>query len=95
MARHNLCRISNKIGKMGIFKIILIAAAVYYLIKIILRLTAPYLLRKMFEKMNGNSPFNQTNNMNTDGEMIINKDKKRTHTDNYGGEYVEFEEIND
>ena len=78
---------------MALLKIILIAAAVYYIIKLLMRLILPFALKKLFEKMQNTTPPGQTYNNKTEGEVTIQYAKKESSTDDYHGEYVDFEEI--
>lgn len=77
---------------MGLIKIILIAAAVYYIIKIILRFTMPFLIKKFFEKMSQNMQSGYYENSTKD-EVTVQQKRKDKPKDEYGGEYVDFEEI--
>ncbi len=78
---------------MSIIRIIIIAAAVYYLIKILLRLIMPFVIKKMFDKLHQNMQGGNNNWNANDGEVTVNQKRKEKVKDNYGGEYVEFEEI--
>jgi hypothetical protein len=52
---------------MALLKIILIAAAVYYIIKLLMRLILPFALKKLFEKMQNTTPPGQTYNNKKEG----------------------------
>uniref|UniRef100_UPI00404B89A7 DUF4834 family protein n=1 Tax=Flavobacterium sp. TaxID=239 RepID=UPI00404B89A7 len=79
----------------GTLRTVLIIIVCYYILKFVLRLLAPYLLKKAMEKATNsmNEQFkNQTqqqqstNNETTDSKSKTNNTKKV-------GEYIDFEEI--
>lgn len=78
---------------MALIKIILIAAAIYYIIKIVLRLVLPFALKKFFDKMQNTATPHQTNHAKKEGEITIQYTKKEDSKGNTQGEYVDFEEI--
>ena len=71
----------------------------YYLLKVIARLFAPYLLKRMANKMNQRfqNQFNQQDSpLEKEGEVSIKTKSKKSKTDmNDMGEYVDFEELDD
>jgi flagellar biosynthesis/type III secretory pathway M-ring protein FliF/YscJ len=84
----------------GFFRTILIILLVYYGIKILTRLFAPYFLRymskKMQEKFEGQFQQQQRpqNPKQKEGETVIDKVPQQHKTsDKSVGEYVDYEEI--
>lgn len=84
----------------GFFRTILIILLVYYGIKILSRLFAPYLMRYMSKKMQqkfGGQFQQQQQRHDTqqkEGETVIDKVPPQTKTsDKNVGEYVDYEEI--
>ncbi|WP_040249678.1 DUF4834 family protein [Psychroserpens mesophilus] len=83
----------------GFFRTILIILLVYYGIKILSRLLAPYFLRYMSKKMQEKfgGQFQQQQHQNTkhkEGETVIDKVPQQHKTsDKSVGEYVDYEEI--
>lgn len=83
----------------GFLRTILIIMLVYYGIKILMRLFAPYLMKsivkkaeKRFGQQFGNQP-HQTNNK-PEGEVTIDKIPGQSKSTNKKvGEYVDYEEI--
>ena len=71
----------------------------FYLFKVIARLFAPYLLKRMANKMNQKfqNQFNQQDPpLEKEGEVSIKTNPKKSKTDtNDIGEYVDFEEVDD
>lgn len=85
-------------GPMNFLKTILILILVYYAFKIIMRLLAPYLMKKAMHKMQqkAEQQFNkqQKEDVVKEGETVIDKTPKKTKSSNKNvGEYVDFEEI--
>lgn len=78
---------------MALIKIVLIAAAVYYMIKLILRLVFPFVLKKLFEKMQERTTGHSYKETTKEGEVTIQHSKKETPKEDIQGEYVDFEEI--
>jgi len=80
---------------------ILIILLVYYALKIVLKLSKPYLMRYVAKKANerfgqafGNDPFNSPNQKQEEGKVTIDTSKATTKTSKSTvGEYVDFEEI--
>lgn len=84
----------------GFFRMILIILLVYYGIKILSRLFAPYLMRYMSKKMQQKfgGQFQQQQRQHTtqqkEGETVIDKVPHQPKTsDKNVGEYVDYEEI--
>ena len=83
----------------GFLRTILIILLVYYGIKILSRLFAPYMLRYMSKKMNERfgGQFQQQNQSETkhkEGETIIDKMPRQDTSSNKNvGEYIDYEEI--
>lgn len=84
----------------GFLRTILIILLVYYGIKILMKLFAPYVMRYMSKKMQERfgGQFQQQHNTETnrpkDGETIIDKiPERRQSSDKKVGEYVDYEEI--
>ena len=82
---------------MGFLRTIFIIILIYYVIKFIGRLLAPFAIKKMSEKMN--QDFNQrAEKRKPEGEITVenlNSKPQSTIIDNDEGEYVSFEEIKD
>lgn len=79
---------------MFLLNFILIVLIIVYGSRILVRFVLPWLLKRKFEKMQGQ--YNQqTNNSKPEGEVHINN--KTSHTSNKNtkdvGEYVEYEEV--
>lgn len=87
---------------MGFLKTIAILVMIYYALKFIGRLAAPFLLKKAAEKMG--SKFNQNfqnsqkqeAQTKSEGEVTVEKkDTKKGHFSKAEGEYIDFEDIKD
>jgi len=82
-------------------KTLLILLLVYYGLKIIFRLTKPYLVNYFIKKTNerfgqsfGGNPYNTSNNPENEGKVTIDKEPSNTKQSNPNvGEYVDYEEI--
>lgn len=83
----------------GFLRTILIILLVYYGVKILMRLFAPYFVRYMSKKMQERygGQFQQKpqeRNRPRDGETVIDKmPEQRESSDKKVGEYIDFEEI--
>ncbi|GAA0745946.1 MULTISPECIES: DUF4834 family protein [Flavobacteriaceae] len=84
----------------GFLRTILIILLVYYGIKLLMRIFAPYLMRYMSKKMQerfGGQFQQYQNNQQTqqrEGETVIDKMPERQKSSNKTvGEYVDYEEI--
>lgn len=74
----------------GLFRTILIILLVYYVIKWLVRLFFPLLLKKYF----GNPQNTQRPESNKEGDIkIVKRGKKPTGKDDSLGDYVDFEEV--
>jgi len=86
---------------MGFLRTILIILLIYYGVKILSRIFAPYLLRYMSKKMQqrfgGQSQQQQQNTYKStakEGETVIDKVPQSDKTSNKNvGEYIDYEEI--
>jgi len=84
---------------MGFLRTILIILLVYYGVKILVRLFAPYFVRymsnKMQERFGGQFQQQQRNETRTkEGETVIEKGpRSKKDSNDKVGEYVDFEEI--
>ena len=83
---------------MGLLKTIAIILLVYYAVKFAMRLFAPFLVKKMVNKMQqkAEEQFGNQQQKNTvnEGETVIDKSPKTSkNSNNNVGEYVDFEEI--
>ena len=83
----------------GLLKTILIIILVYYTLKLLARLFAPFLLRfaaKKFEQKFGNS-YNyhskDSSKQQKEGETVIDSIPKQQKSNKNVGEYIDFEEI--
>ena len=90
----------------GFFKAVLIGVAVYYVIGFVSRLLAPFLIRMFVRRMSRKfeeqvKKANQSNDQNTKkyktrqkGKTIVEyEDEKKEKKKDYGGDYVDYEEI--
>ena len=86
---------------MGFLKIIAIIVLIYYALKFIGRLAAPFLVKKMADKMNQNfqnrqSQYQQQEQSKPEGEVTVeSKQSKESKFSKTEGEYVDFEELKD
>ena len=91
---------------MAFIKAVLIGVAVYYVIGFISRLLAPFLIRIFVKRMSRKfeeqvKKANQSNDQNTKkyktrqkGKTIVEyEDDEKEKKKDYGGDYVDFEEI--
>jgi len=87
---------------MGFLKTIAIIIIIYYGLKFVGRLAAPFLVKKAAEKMG--SQFNQNfqNNQRQqtqskpEGEVTVEqKNTKKSHFSDTEGEYIDFEDVKD
>ena len=83
-----------------IFNFLLGSYLIYQLLKFIMRLVAPFLLRQMSNKMNDNFSNAKRNNPKrnnpkmSEGEVSIDKMPKRNKQSNNNiGDYVDYEEL--
>lgn len=83
---------------MGFLKTIAIIILVFYAIKFIGRLAAPFLVKKMADKMNEKFQGQQQKQEPTKPEGEVTVDKQPTKESKFSkneGEYVDFEDIKD
>lgn len=83
---------------MGLLKIILTLLLIYYAFQLLMRLLAPFLMKKAVEKMQkkAEQQFGKQQQETTvkEGETVIDKKPSNTKQSNKDvGEYVDFEEI--
>ncbi|WBX74305.1 DUF4834 family protein [Tenacibaculum pacificus] len=91
----------NEAGPMGFLRTILILVIAYYAIKFLVKLFAPYLLKKAVDKVQkkAEQKFNNQQQQQQQSDVEIGKtvvDKKPQNiqqSNNSVGEYVDFEEI--
>ena len=83
-----------------IFNFLLGSYLIYHLLKFLMRLIAPFLLRQMSNKMNDNLSNAKRNNpkrnnpKKSEGEVSIDKMPKRNKQSNNNiGDYVDYEEL--
>ena len=84
----------------GFLRTVLIILLVYYGIKFLSRLFAPYMIRYMSKKMNEHfggqfqQQQNQSEPKHKEGETVIDKIPKQDTSSNKNvGEYIDYEEI--
>lgn len=82
---------------MGFLRTILILILIYYVIKFLARLFAPYLMKKAVEKMQKKAEEQfgqQQESVVREGETVIDKKPSNKKPSNKNvGEYVDFEEV--
>ncbi len=91
---------------MGFIKAVLIGVAVYYVIGFLSRLLAPFLIRMFVRRMSRKfdekvKNANRSNNQNTKkykthqkGKTIVEyEDDEKEKKKDYGGDYVDYEEL--
>ena len=84
----------------GLMRTILIILLIYYGLKILSRLLAPYILKHLSKKVEkrfgqqfGDQFRNQQASPKKEGEVSIDKMPKQPQTNKKVGEYVDYEEI--
>lgn len=82
----------------GLFRVILVILLIYYGLKILSRIFAPYLLKYMAKKAEQKfgGQFNQRSQQQTpkkEGEVTIDKVPNTKTSNKNVGEYVDYEEI--
>ncbi|MEX6626093.1 DUF4834 family protein [Tenacibaculum salmonis] len=90
----------NEAGPMGFLRTILILVIAYYAIKFLVKLFAPYLLKKAVDKVQKKAEQkfnNQQQQQQSDveiGKTVVDKRPQNIQQSNNSvGEYVDFEEI--
>ncbi|CAM1335160.1 DUF4834 domain-containing protein [Tenacibaculum aestuariivivum] len=87
----------NEAGPMNFLRTLLIIVLIYYVVKFLVKLFAPYLLKKAVDKVHkkANQQYNNQQETTVEtGKTIVDKKPKSTkESNNTVGEYVDFEEI--
>lgn len=86
----------NEAGLMNFLRTILILVVAYYVIKILVKLFAPYLLKKVVTKVQKRTAqqFQQQQDNVETGKTVVDKKPHNVQQNNTSiGEYVDFEEI--
>ncbi|CAM1353271.1 DUF4834 family protein [Tenacibaculum insulae] len=88
----------NEAGPMNFLRTLLIIGLIYYVLKFLIKLFAPYLLKKAVDKVQKKAE-QQYNNQQKEatveeGKTVVDKKPQDTkQSNNTVGEYVDFEEI--
>ncbi len=79
------------------FKFIVIAIGVFYLLKWTIRAIFPFLVKKTFDKMQDQAKQQQEQQTKKEGEVTIEKSSNAAGNSNKKdvGDYVDFEEVDD
>lgn len=82
----------------GLFKVILYIGLIYFAIKILSRIFAPFLMKSLIKKAESKfgTGFNQQQKqepIKKEGEISIDKMPNKKSSNNSVGEYVDYEEI--
>lgn len=82
---------------MGFIKFIIIAAGIYYLLKLIIRAMFPFLVQKTFDKIQKEAQQRQQQSTKKEGEVTIEKISDNAGNPNKKdvGDYVDFEEVDE
>jgi hypothetical protein len=83
---------------MGFLRTIAIIVLIYYGIKFLARLLAPFLIKKMADKMTSQfqNPYQKEQETKAEGEVTVEKKPSKTSKfSDTEGEYVDYEEIKD
>lgn len=85
-------------GPMNFLRTILIIIVIYYILKFLTKLFAPYLMKKMVNKMQEKAQAQQASRKQysnvKEGETIIDKKPRESNQSNNSvGEYVDYEEV--
>ena len=86
----------NEAGPMNFLRTVLVIILVYYVLKFLVKLFAPYLLKKAVDKVQqkAQQQYNQQEPIVDEGKTIVDKKPQSTkESNNSVGEYVDFEEI--
>ena len=87
----------NEAGPMNFLRTILIIILVYYVLKFLVKLFAPYLLKKAVDKVQKKATQQYNNQQEStvdEGKTVVDKKPQTTkRSNNSVGEYVDFEEI--
>lgn len=89
----------SKVNSMGLLRTIFIIILLYYAIKFLVKLFAPFLIKKAVSKMQQQSDAFQQKQQEPkvqEGQTIIDKAPVfKKNTKNLEGDYIDFEEINE
>lgn len=82
---------------MGFLKTLFFIMVVYYSIRVILRIVAPFLIKYLFKKAQKNTFSNQNTNQRPpeEGKVHVSKSKEKVSSSKNVGEYVDFEEVDE
>lgn len=87
----------NEAGPMNFLRTTLIIILVYYVLKFLVKLFAPYLLKKAVDKVQKKATQQYNNQQEStvdEGKTVVDKKPQTTkQSNNSVGEYVDFEEI--
>lgn len=86
----------NEAGPVNFLRTVLIIILVYYVLKFLVKLFAPYLLKKAVDKVQqkAQQQYNQQEPIVDEGKTVVDKKPQSTkESNNSVGEYVDFEEI--
>lgn len=86
----------NEAGPMNFLRTILILMLIYYALKFLVKLFAPYLLKKAVDKVQkkAQQQYNQQETTVEEGKTVVDKKPQNTkQSNNSVGEYVDFEEL--
>ena len=86
----------NEAGPMNFLRTVLVIILVYYVLKFLVKLFAPYLLKKAVDKVQqkAQQQYNQQEPIVDEGKTVVDKKPQSTkQSNNSVGEYVDFEEI--
>ena len=86
----------NEAGPMNFLRTILILMLIYYALKFLVKLFAPYLLKKAVDKVQkkAQQQYNQQESTVEEGKTVVDKKPQNTkQSNNSVGEYVDFEEL--
>ncbi|MBS9773998.1 MAG: DUF4834 family protein [Tenacibaculum sp.] len=82
---------------MVFLKTLLYIVLIYYVVKVLIRIFAPYLIKKAVDKMQQKAQQQYQNNQQPEvkeGEVVIDKKPNNINKSNNDvGEYVDFEEV--
>ena len=81
---------------MNFLRTILILMLIYYALKFLVKLFAPYLLKKAVDKVQkkAQQQYNQQESTVEEGKTVVDKKPQNTkQSNNSVGEYVDFEEL--
>jgi hypothetical protein len=81
----------------GVLKTLFFIMVVYYSIRVILRIIAPFLIKYLFKKAQNSTFSNQNNNQRPpqEGKVHVSKSNEKPSTKKNVGEYIDFEEVDE